>query len=678
MRMTLLRAAIVPLLLGGCTLVWGPKENDIVPAPDGGVDGGDSDGGDARRDAGPDAGDSGPLCVPERESEYAADSLMGCRGGLDEDCDGLVDCFDPDCSQSLDCCAAGAAWNTANNFTGSGWTELPRGSADVSASPTEITDFGPRPRALLHERECAPLAFGLDLAVHFRIISGCAGCTDFASLALSPTTDMVDGARLTADLALVVEADGSAHLERAGERVAGTERSGLPLGSLVRAELRLRPGTYEGGAVLLATARLSYDGETVELGEPNQPFLLLEDLRGYPFCPGGGHSIAGQMVAIEGRGDHVQVQALDSGSPPVTVGGTQRTCANPSYFEPLDLRNHEASFADCPGQWGEPSILNYCLNCGATRDYPWWDLWIDTTRSSREDPLGSYPDFEICGSRTDLLTGATSWEPRTGGSEPPLLPMGSGDSAREPFVWAPPDAGASSTLQVVWAQRAGPGNPAHDVWMGELDLDDALDNFGSVRQLLAADDIPECESLRDPALMPRGEDMPADGLWLLFTCEGVGTASNSIGAAALSWEGREYALERDSVRTDLVTHTIGAYASRGAFSPEPIAEFDAGKLRVQLWFLVRSGGADVALAFASGEGPAGELPELSPYPANPILRPDDDVFGGDCPSGCRFNGLGVTRAINSRDYQMVIGRTVVGSPADTHELVPLRQRRPNL
>jgi hypothetical protein len=680
-RLALLLAAALPL--AGCTLVWGPDYDRIQPDPDGSLDGG-LDGGDAG-DGGPDAGDGGS-CVATQTAEDVDD---GCRGGIDEDCDGFIDCADSDCIDTSECCGSGMAWNTDGRFDGAGWTVLPRGAdADVTVDADEIAAFGPAPRALLHEAECAPLPFGLDLAVNFRIEAPCgSGCDDFASLALTPTRDMADGARLTADLALVVEGDGTAHLEQAGTEVPGTEVDGLPTtGGLIRGELKLRPGTFEGGAVLRVTASVSFGGSSMRLGPPHQPLLLLDDLMGPPFCP--GTDIEGQLVAIEGRGDIVQVVALDAAGP-VTVGGTQRSCANPSYFEPLELRNYEDSFAACyPGNWGEPSLVSYCLDCDPV-ETPYWDLWIDTAETGRGNILEGYTDFAICGSRTSSLTAtSTSWEERTNGPGPPVLPMEMGESAREPFVWTPPRAANNDRLVVAWAQRAAPDQPAHDLHLGMLLLGYPEDNFGGTDGVvLAHGDVDGCESLRDPALMPgdpgSDSDPMPERLWLFFTCDAPGAELDSIGAAALVWEGSSYV--RDDtvpVRTDVLTRNdLGDYAVRGPFAPEPVAEFEAGALRVNLWFFVRTtgSGAPVALAFATGDGVAGgELPPMRPYPANPILRPDDEIFDNDCPSTCRFNGVGIARSFTTRDYQMVLGRTVVGDSGETHELVPLRQRRPNL
>src|SRR3954469_18871952 len=59
---------------------------------DAGDDGGELDGGP---DGGPDGGDAGCVASPEI-----------CNNGLDEDCDSLVDCQDPDCNGAA--CATGA------------------------------------------------------------------------------------------------------------------------------------------------------------------------------------------------------------------------------------------------------------------------------------------------------------------------------------------------------------------------------------------------------------------------------------------------------------------------------------------------------------------------------------------------------------------------------------------
>lgn len=683
------------LALTGCSLISQPDYDAIPPYPDAGLDSGMVDAGDASPDAG-DAGDGGMACVPSIDEESVDVDPDACRDGEDDDCDGLIDCQDPDCGESLDCCSLAGAWSAGSSFESGAWDELPSSSpTPLTVEANAITEFGAQPGALMYTVECAPLAFGLDLAARFAVQPGCTGCNDFAAFALTPTDAMVEGDRLTSEVAVVIGGDGSARVERAGIPVEPDSDAGeqpvppntLPRdGSPVRVEMDLRPGAdaATGGAVLRVTVRLSWEGgaETRTLVR-QRPLVLLEDLRSGTFCSG---SIDGLRVAIEGRGDLVHAVLADP-SGPTTIGGTQRRCANPSYFERLALDPGTTLDACNEAQLGEPSLVSYDTTSGA-----WWELWVDGTPTERENELGDYPDFQVCGARTDALTG--SWLVRDGSDGAPLLPRASMPaSAREPYVWAPQSLEASPFLHVVWAQRTGDDTSEHELYIGQVQAVREENELGVIEPLLSPDHpaLGACDSLRDPALVARGPDPKAHGLWLLFTCEGAGTAANRIGAAALAWneDDQEYELDLEvPVRTDFLTNAIGDYAQRGPFSPEPTVTFDEGffQMRLQLWFLVRSGAGDLAVAYASGqityddELGASELPEMDPYPANPILRPDDGVFqmDGGCPSGCRFNGLGVTRSVATPDYHLVIGRTVAGPGGETHQLVPLRQRRPNL
>ena len=138
-----------PLLLAaGCSLVFAP-DRDMIDLPDAGLDASPlPDGGDGGTDGGADGGDA---CMPRIEQ---------CSGGADDDCDGFIDCDDPECAASVSCCelgpSSGTEWDV-DGYDRASWT------ADGITPPTvtaTTVEFGLSPGSLVL-RDCAPLVSGM-------------------------------------------------------------------------------------------------------------------------------------------------------------------------------------------------------------------------------------------------------------------------------------------------------------------------------------------------------------------------------------------------------------------------------------------------------------------------------------------------------------------------------------
>ena len=671
-----MRATVVvmALALSGCSLLVKPNYDAIAPDLDAGtVDAGPD--ADAGVDSGIDSGVDGGSCIPGQFLE------SNCEDGEDNDCDGTVDCFDFDCRGDATCCRGGDS--SAECLSSTAFQRLPIGTSDIlftaedcSATDT-LTEFGPPglTRALVSQ-ECKPINFGMELSATFEVTETCAaGTCDYAALALTPLRVLADGDPLVSELRVVVSANGSVSIDRAGTRI-GTS---LPAGTLRasdRAEIQidLEPGPDDRGRdVLFATVDVVGRGRLLE----RTAVMPLDTLR----CIGPSGNEVGLYVAIEGAGSDVRVVG--------PLATTERACSNPSQFRPQAAAlDTPASCA--PGGAGAPALVSYCRsNCTGASPQFQSDLWVDASEDQRADETIRFVDFGVCGFAAQrsafprgtvgddwALRGSTSgflWsiDPEwRSGREPTLLPI-SNDGAASTRV---------SELWFAYAERMEDGFERYAIHGGRVfAVPTTTRPVRADTPLLTPGDV-GCTSLRDPlwvAHYASGEGpTEVDGAWLLFTCERSGGATRSIGAVRFN---ADFARIPSSSVT-VLSSAIGSYAERGVYAAEGFSERgEDGELTLRVWFSARDGRGRVRLAYAQGRSDDPDaLPVMEPYPANPILAGDSAILGGDCSAGCTLTGASVTPSTELIDYyQFVIARSRITAAGPVHDLVPLLQPAPD-
>jgi len=699
-RVTTIAAA---MLVGGCSLIWGPDTDLIEP-----FDGGPMDGG--TRDGGEDGGDGGdpPLdgCTPmgEETGETACtdgldndcDGLpdclddecggvtaccrmrddvetreVTCNDDVDNDCDGLADCDDSDCASDGVCCdlVMGSTWGdltTDYNF----WDA--HGAAIPSVNEVE---FAPGAVGQVVNRTCAPLAFGMRLEADFRTTSF-GDPDDYAAVLLAPVDTPRGGGDMTllADLAVRVTRDNGVVLERAGTVLARTMAMSIT-GATV--QIDLQPSVDAASRpVLVMSVLVTPSGGTPERLATDEVLMPLSDLRG----DDAGCTPDGLYLAFEGRGSGVVVDDM--------VSARTGNCPNPTQF----LQDQGGPLGEAgilePGSWrmggaGEPALLTT-----GSPETNRIDLLVDAAEDERSDEIFRFIDFSIGGS----IRGA-AWQQRSSGPGGPPNLIGPDPSAREPtqvlprgvsgrvIAWAQPHR-MTEDYEIQWGELGGSATAASTV-QGVLLMPG--DNAGT---------MVECDSLRDPALVALdAEGAPADrpNLLLLFTC--VKAAENdTIGVARFDYDMVGSAYELMEVDETLFDGSIGGYASRGYFSPEVAVVAiddtigdDMARYALRLWFLVRDGAGRVRVAHAFGDVTTGELPQIVPYPGNPVLDPEAASLGGSCALGCTIESLSVAATEGRSNlwappvdasYLFLIERSVFRTDGVDHELVPLRQPRP--
>jgi hypothetical protein len=198
---------------------------------------------------------------------------------------------------------------------------------------------------------------------------------------------------------------------------------------------------------------------------------------------------------------------------------------------------------------------------------------------------------------------------------------------------------------------------------------------------VSPDDIPECVSLRDPALIPVDPEAQ-EGYWLLFTCvEGLGAATE-IHAVRIS-RALEVVREGNQPlrRVVLVASELGPFAAAGIRSPEPLISFATDGMRLRIWFMAQSTPGEWAVALAEARTHDTsvlqfELPEPVPFPVNPIVSSTSSlVLSGCLGEECTITGIAVApRADDPSRLRFVLARRLyLPGGGRTDQLIPLEQ-----
>jgi hypothetical protein len=648
-------AVLITVLIGGCSWLNAPERN-LLP-PDGGVRSGVE---------------------------------LFCDDGLDDDGDMAFDCDDSDCAEEPACCerrrtTLSEDWTAAD--LSDGWIFAPTAGGSWSVlrpvldGTTFVGGFLPddSPRALVSE-DCVSVALGgwVDTSLRTTDSTGCGPsdpCDRYAGVVLSVATDSAPGSKLQDELAVTLHAGGLVLVTQADVEVARTTAA---LDEDVDVEIELRP-TLDDFNLPILKAHVTVAGEQV-----------LEDFTvatiGDLVATGDCAEIPGLHVAAQGRGEGVYVGPL------VT---TKQDCANPSQFDEQSATLSGASLEFTPS-WVEAYVGSPALasSRNSVSDVQ-WDLIVEGSNHGPELEPTTHIGYALGHARvaTDeggdwrLDTWESSESPKVG-DDPPSCSDGTCDdnrSVREPHLLAElNDEQELRDLVLSFARELVTTPGERDLFgiqivrpVGAPTTSIALPSSPT----LSPDEIPECISLRDPALIPVDPEAQ-DGYWLLFTCiEGAGAATE-IHAVRIS-RALEVIREggRPMRRVVLVASELGPFAAAGIRSPEPLISFEEDGIRLRIWFLAQSAPGEWAVALAEARthdtsSLEFELPEPVPFPVNPILSGASTLVRSGClDQECNITGIAVAPRVDdpSRLRFLLARRLNLPGGGRTDQLIPLEQ-----
>ena len=655
MRRVLL--ALAPLaalgLCSACSLLNAPDRN-LTP-PDGGVDGGGIE--------------------------------LFCADGMDDDEDSATDCADADCAEEPACCERRRTtlsydWTSAN--LGAAWSLAPNLWSPARPSfggATFVGGFLPADTARsLLSHDCVSLGLGgwVDTTLRSTDAGGCAAsdtCADYAGIVLTAASGSTVGNRLQDELAVTLHAGGVVLVTQAGAELArtagGVERD-------VSVEIELRPMLDESNQAVVV-ASVAIDGKSILDGFT---VTRTENLISEGECT----EIPGLYVAAEGQGDLVYVGPIET---------AKQDCANPSQFDEqsatLRAQNLEFSPSWTEAYVGAPTLAS---SRNALSDVQ-WDLIVEGSNWSPELEPTTHVGYALGHARvaTDeggnwRLTGWESSESPKVGDNPPACAGGvcaENRSVREPHLLAElNDGGELRDLTLAFARELVTTPTERDLFgiqvvrpVGSPATAFALPSAPTVSPA----DIPECISLRDPALIPVDPDA-IGGYWLLFTCIESAMPPRQIHAVRVS---RALELVQEGGgpmrRVVLDADELGPFAAAGIRAPEPVVSFMEDGMRLRVWFLAQSTPGDWAVALAEARTHDLELlefdfPEPLPFPVNPILSNESTlVLSGCVAEQCNITGIAVTpRADDPSRLRFLLARRLKESDGDeTFQLIPLEQ-----
>lgn len=576
-----------------------------------------------------------------------------CGNGLDDDEDGAYDCDDINCRE-LTCCQDLPApvehrWPSASDA--GGWKLLPsEWIPTTSASGEELVRFPDEPHALLRS-ECVPLAFGASVTATFELdeeptdCSEGAACKQFVEFVLTSSLETTEaGAEFDRPLVWRIAANGNAEL-RLEDR---SWSFGLKRKRPYELEVSAHPSTDpdQPGVGIELSVSLSLEGES----EFEDSLVLSRD--NSESC--GGEQ--GLRVGVSGQGSgvklgRVRVEPL-------------RACSRQSFVEDDFLPDLTASEDWDLAQIGSPTLASSNLRGTPVQwDAPvQWDVWFEGSGTPRSEEVASYGLWSASvTNREDDDEWHADGKPQVGNGQGPDTP-----SLREPHVLAPrSDPEDKDQWLLSFAQELGAGEGRFGVEFRRQWLSDEAPAFQQAREAgIHPDQVEDCTSLRDPALLPVDPGLQ-DGYWLFFTCEHYDDAGieprQDIRALRL---GPDLGLRKETAVSLVLSDLNEEFGSGGVRAPEPLVAFSSVGTVLRLWFLAESADGETSIGLATAQldeavGLADKLPKFEPYPANPVLTERSAPLTKACDgSACRITGFAVAphAAVPSKKVRFVVAQ----------------------
>ena len=533
------------------------------------------------------------------------------------------------------------------------------------------------PHALV-SRRCVPMASGNEINITLRAKGqfSCNNeniCSEYAGIVLSRFTDMARDERLLDEISVLLHAGGYLQVTQNGSEVASAS---LQEDIDYQIRLQLAPALdQDNTGVLEATVRVSpNENETPILTD-----FRVADLDGMLTDGSDCAEVPGLRVAVEGKGNGVDVGP---------VGSTIPDCANPSQFESAGATLTSEDLGFNPS-WTEGSIGAPAL--GSTpldEENIVFELMVEGSNNPPDLEPITHIGYGIGHASTSVPNGASGWsdnpfdwlssdETKLGDDPPSCLEMGCPmtTSVREPHLLF---VGEERSRVVSYAREIDT-MVARDVFALHFSSDVLAPDVPLAIDVpeVEPSDISGCVSLRDPSLIPvDSSSMP--GYWALFTCEKSDGIPSEIQAVRLT---ASLKLATPIVHKRLLAaNLLGAFAEAGVYGPEALVTFDPnGGFALRVWFMARALDGSVSVALAEGSSDPGDslesgLPELNPFPANPLLSESSPILGS-CDGECELKDLAVCRRADDFErIRFVLARSVNSiTEGRFDELIPLEQ-----
>lgn len=681
------------LALSACSIFNKPDPGHLdanVGLDMGPMDGGVDDGGPDAWIV--DAGQDASMCVGHLEV---------CNNGIDDDCDGLRDCADPDCLTAMAsvCCSSAGTTTTTEHFEapGSVWSTIGNWSTQPSMAAAIVGGMNGR---LIDMGTGAPIGMvnntclHVDLGTQIRFTMAAqpcsaAACAGEMEVVVGPSA-MFSG-MLTDDVAIRgVSMNGSLVVSIVQ---GGTVRrtSTLPFGALTTlVTVDLAPGVASGRPAIVASVTLTQGSMFESLTAMTGPLYVTDrNIFGTSSCPG-------LHLGVQGTGDDV---ALDD------VSIYQLDCSNPARFDhvsgdsvtldaiTMSVRQDTPTLAG----WGRGGIGDPALYEGVysgTGDQHRFTLLFDGSPVDRaSDVIGHLP-LSIGGA--DILapgSGPTSlavlsndchrWVPRGLGNTvcaPQAMANGHAvvdatpRAMRDPALY--PTYGTGNRISnylVAWVGESAPGS-ALGLYQASMSADPITPQIGVATATTIHGDE-SCPSLRNPLLLPY---LQGTEDWLLFyVCD---TFPPVVHAATLSGPTATRIPNFELGPTEL-----GSLARQGVTDIAGVVfdYVDASSVHTptyRLWLTTRPTTTHTAVLFVEGTAPRdsapGTFPVFVPFAGNPVLEETSAVFDS-CGLGCQLHGITATRISNDpTQVRLLVERWVDTGSGLTYGLIPLSQLWP--
>ena len=629
-------------------------------------------------DAGPDTNPDAWRCAHTKE--------VSCSNGVDDDCDGLIDCADPDCVLASDpaCCTPGAATTTEHfDKLGGVWTSSSNWNAPASMvnaidASNALSQMGSgTPPIGMVNLTCMHVDLGTEIRFKMRA-TPCTGTDCAGHMEVAIGTFLAFGGALDGDLTVRGTVD-TMHGLRIDVLEGATVRASsvMPLGfSTADVVITLSPGVADAHPVIVGTVTVS--NEMTMTAETIVTQIRVTDRS--IFGTSGCH---GLHLGVEGTGTHV---ALDD------VAITQLDCANPGRFDALrddalaiDGVTTSVSSADHTMGWGRGGIGDPALLEGAVGGVHRFFLMFDGSSVDRATDFIGHLPLSIGGADTSATSGpgnlvlvndCSRWMPRgPGGSACTAPAMASGHDViesslvmRDPTIF--PENGNPTTmtsLRVAWVgEDVVSGSPLR-LYTSTLPLPLAS-RLGSVptASTIEGEDLGSCPSIRNPLLLPIMGDTAN---WLLFyVCDRFPPV---VHAATLhSGTGNATRFPTFEIGPAQLNHL----ADQGVTDIAGVMFVYNGVPTYRLWLTAHPTTASSSVLFLEGSpSAAGQPPMLVPFAGNPVLDERSPVFGS-CGHGCQIHGITATRLSDQPTrVRLLIERWVDTGLGLQYGLIPLEQ-----
>jgi hypothetical protein len=301
------------------------------------------------------------------------------------------------------------------------------------------------------------------------------------------------------------------------------------------------------------------------------------------------------------------------------------SCANPAALEELPTALRPADFSMLNGRIAAPAVLRLPAvgPAGSVR----WEMLLEGSNRQPGEQVKSSERVGILRAFADEAV--PLWKPKPD----PYLVCPSQDCTepayRGPSLTVRP---GDNRIFAAHAFRPPEDPEVSQIVLRAVERTAALDFEPPLSVLQAGRDVPECQAIDDPALVPRlpnpHNEADEGGFFLFFTCTGERGRSLRLAAysAGLTRRERPDGWGSNGFRSVLSEDDVARYHAANVqhmYGPEVLLRMGEGgrsgvrPLEYRLWFLTDGGDVQLATAITTTADPF--VLRFSTYVANPVL-----------------------------------------------------------